>query len=556
MKHSLRLVFGIIFCILFAVSALVLALQMMDNIYVFRSPLHDTPPIPGRSLGEATARRVVFVLVDGLRYDTSLKEEVMPVLNGLRSQSASAEMVSKPPTFSTPGYGVLLTGAWPYLSDAPAFNVGYEDTPVLTQDNLFSAAKRQGLKTAVSGYYWFEKLIPQDALDTSFFTPGEDNAADRAVMDAALPWLDQEEYQFILIHLDQVDYAGHHEGGARDPNWDAAAARADAMLGEILAELDLTQDVLFVCSDHGHIDRGGHGGNDTDTLSEPFLLAGVNVIAGNYGEVEMVDVAPTLAVILGTNLPASSQGRVLTEMLNLPDAVLQNLPEETARQQSKLLTAYVAAIGQKINVEDSVMDAQRDVADYQKTLNEARMVRLLRERLLRFAMGAVLLVAGLFLLKRWPPAGLWWMLVGVVLYSLLFHMYYLVFGMNTYSYSAVPGETELIGGNGLAALIALFLTGFMLGWRNWVNNGAMYAAQRYLQFTLVLILLTAIPFYSHVLWSGLFATWTLPAINLHFLALLSLIQILFLGVGGLILMSVAAYMARRIQYKQRAKTIA
>ena len=40
-------------------------------------------------------------------------------------------------------------------------------------------------------------------------------------MNAALPWLENNEAQFVLIHIDQVDYAGHHEGGAQSSNWDA-----------------------------------------------------------------------------------------------------------------------------------------------------------------------------------------------------------------------------------------------------------------------------------------------------------------------------------------------
>ena len=80
-------------------------------------------------------------------------------------------------------------------------------------------------------------------------------------VDAALPWLQSAEYQLVLIHLDQVDYAGHHEGGPQDPRWNQAAQRADDLLAEILAAVDLEQDTLLVVSDHGQIDPGGHGGH-------------------------------------------------------------------------------------------------------------------------------------------------------------------------------------------------------------------------------------------------------------------------------------------------------
>ena len=290
----------------------------------------------------------MFVLIDALRDDTSHKAEVMPFLNELRGRGAWATMHSRPPSYSEPGYTVLFTGAWPDLSDGPTINLDYAEIPTWTQDDLFSAAHRAGLKTAVSGYYWFERLIPQASVDASFYTPGEDRAADRAVVDAATPWLRDPTYRFVLVHIDQVDWAGHHEGGPRDPNWDAAARRADDLLREIAGTLDLDRDTLFVASDHGQIDRGGHGGHDPITLVEPWVLAGAMTVPGSYGDVNQVDVAPTLAVLLGTNIPASAQGRPRVEMLALSAEQKGAVEAAVAGQQAALMQAYGKAIGRPV----------------------------------------------------------------------------------------------------------------------------------------------------------------------------------------------------------------
>ena len=93
--------------------------------------------------------------------------------------------------------------------------------------------------------------------------------------------------------------------------------RVDDHLREIAATLDFGRDTLLVVSDHGQIDRGGHGGQDPIALVEPFVLVGAGVKPGSYGDVNQVDVAPTLAVLLGANIPATAQGRVRTEMLAL-----------------------------------------------------------------------------------------------------------------------------------------------------------------------------------------------------------------------------------------------
>ncbi len=160
MKPYLKIIASIVMCLLLAGGAYFWATGIMDSLYAYRSPLHDSPPSPGQPLGEPVTRRVVFVLVDALRVDTASQPDVMPFLNELRQQGAWATMHSRAPSYSESAYSVLLTGAWPDVSDGPTMNLEYEEIPVWTQDNLFSAAHRAGIKTAVSGYNWFEKLIP------------------------------------------------------------------------------------------------------------------------------------------------------------------------------------------------------------------------------------------------------------------------------------------------------------------------------------------------------------------------------------------------------------
>jgi hypothetical protein len=197
----------LVIAVLFALAggAYLWANAMVDGFYTFRSPLKDDPPQPGATLYDPPVRRVIFVLIDGLRLDTALDAGVMPHLNELRRQGAWAEMHSQPPSYSSSAYSVLLTGAWPDLSDGPPFNLAYEDIHVISQDQVFSAANRAGLGTAISAYYWFEKMVPQAAVDAGFYTAGEDHAADRDVVDAALEWIRQGDHQLTLVHLDQVD---------------------------------------------------------------------------------------------------------------------------------------------------------------------------------------------------------------------------------------------------------------------------------------------------------------------------------------------------------------
>ncbi len=536
MKKYAGLIIGIIICIAVIVVAYLWTTDIMDSVYAYRSPLQYTPPQPGEVLGKPNTRSLVIVLIDALRYDTSLKTDVMPFLNQLRSEGAYAFMHSLPPSYSEPGYSVLLTGAWPDISDGPAMNLDYADIPTFTQDNIFSAAHRSGLQTAISGFNWFEKLVPQQAVTASYYTAGEDQVADEQVLEAALPWLRAGTYPLVLIHIDQVDYAGHHEGGPIDPRWDEAATRADDLLKEIATTMDLTQDTLLVVSDHGQIDTGGHGGQDAIVLQEPFVLAGKGVLPGNYGNVEMVDVAPTVAAILGTNTPATSQGHVRIPMYDFTLSQVDTIKTALAAQQSQLAQVYQDAIGQPVEVKPG----EDVVAATQDAMQSAETSRLTLERVPRGII-TFIVVFGLLILAGWharPNYG--WMVLGVVSYIIIFNLKYLIIDQKTYSLSSVLSATNLITSTALTTLLALFF-----GWLLVILGTRIYrmkpraAAGLTMKFILVTLSFLAIPIFFNYFLNGATVTWTLPNFLFSFLGVIFLIQALVVAAIGLFLTGIS-----------------
>lgn len=581
MKPSTFIILAILLCLLLAGGAYSWATGLMDSLFAFRSPLNAQPPVPGPALYPADtpppAGRVVFVLIDALREDTALRPEIMPFFNQLRAQGAYARMHSRPPSFSTPGYSVLFSGAWPELNGGPVMNVDYEALTPWPQDNLFSAAQRQGLQTAVAGYYWFSKLIPAGIVAESFYTPDEDQSADRQVVDAALPWLRDGRYPFVLVHLDQVDYAGHHEGGPRGLGWEAAARRADALLAEIVAELDLTRDTLLVCSDHGQIDAGGHGGQDRVALIEPFLLVGAAIRPGEYADVQMVDVAPTLAALLGTNLPAAGQGRPLDEMLLLAPEHQKALKMGLEAQQRGLWESYRAALGAAPDLSADVLAAGKlaqgggPLEVFQAAIEALREQRLNSERLPRGLLAALVgllpPLAAALAFRRQPgreseargatrvQPRLWpWLLAGGGLYLLLFNLGYAVLAGRTYSFSSVGGDMDLILTSAanvvLGLLPAWLLCLFGLGL---YHRSAVQAAAASLVLTLTVAWLLALPALLSYVLNGPSVTWALPEFNTLFVGLLALIQLLFVALLGPLLAGLAALATRVAPRSGRAQ---
>lgn len=537
MNRKLLLLLSIAACLVIAVVAYFWATGMMDSMYAYRSPLAAQPPAPGAPAGDALTRRVVFVLIDGLRTDTAADPQVMPFLNGLRTTGASATVHSLTPSYSAPGYTVLFTGAWPEFSDGPPINLAYEEYIPWTQDHLFATAHRAGLATAVSGFNWFEKMIPQDTVDASYYTPNEDDASDRAVVAAALPWLSDDAHALTLIHLLQVDYAGHHEGGPQDPRWNAAAQRSDDLLREIVGTLDLSQDTVLVTSDHGHIDRGGHGGQEPIVLVEPLVVAGAGVKPGAYGDVQQVDIAPTIAALLGTAIPASAQGQVLTDLLDLSAGDLSGIQTAAQAQQQGLAAAYTAATGQTLDV----AAGSDPVAATQAAITAARTARATSERLPRLLLALVIVGVLGFVAWRTRSRALAWMVGAALVYVLVFNLKYAVLDGRSYSLSSVISAGDMIAtiatNAALAAVVAWLV---LLVALRLYRQAPAAAAQTTLTWTLLTIALVGLPALLSFVLNGAQVSWALPEPATYFLGFLAAMQMLIIAVVGLLLAGVAA----------------
>lgn len=513
---------------------------LLDSVFAYRSPLHAAPPAPGAPLGQPLTSRVVLVVVDALRDDTSLKPEVMPFLDQLRHQGAWATMHSQPPSYSQPAWTTIVTGAWPEINDAAPINVDTDKISPWTQDHIFAAAKRAGYKTAVSGYQWWGKYLSPNLYDAAYLTASEDEAGDHDVVNAAMPWLTGGGYQLVLIHIDQVDYAGHYEGGPRDPRWNAAAARTDGLIKQIAGALDWNRDTLIVVSDHGQIDRG-HGGQDPIALVEPFVMAGRGVKPGQYPDVQQVDIAPTMAVLLGANIPASSVGKPLLQMLNVDASREAQVTAAWNAQQDLVATAYEKAIGvaQQASVSGTTAYARMVAARDARDSNEVWPRRI-------SALVVALAGAGILIWRRSRNAAM--LFLAAIVYVLVYNLIFAVIAGNVYSLSAVPssgatGLTVEIAEFTLIAVIVAWLAAMLLSGA--FRRGALAAAQATYGLAFVTIYLLFLPALIGFAVNGAVTTWRLPDFLLAFLHFSNLMQAMFVAVLGIVLSGVAAFVGWR-----------
>ncbi|HEY4242398.1 MAG TPA: alkaline phosphatase family protein [Kofleriaceae bacterium] len=428
-------------------------------------PLSHTAPVISDPHTPRLARRVILVIVDGLRYDRSFE---LPFLDELRRRGLDLEAQSAYPSWSRPNYVNILTGVPPLASGV---RTNHHTAPVLL-DSLMDRVHAAGLASAYASDYG---LIPALFLRPTRALPApvpddEDDDTDETALDldeviyggsprapdAPLvspfddsryaPWpggfaesgeaLVAGNAELVVLLVGAVDAAGHAHG-ANSPAYREAAEQVDRALARVLAKVDLAQDAVIITADHGHTGRGGHGGTEPEVLSVPLVMAGAGIApSGSVTDATLSDLAPTVAALLGIPAPGHGLGHTLVGALAL-DAAAAARRVQADNVRLSHTTAVVAAA---TAAAESRLQAHR-TARVALVCGGALLAGLLalflvRRRVMRFA--PRLLVAGV-------PG-----------FFLVYYALIAVFG-ERFSPSLVPADGTLAGAlvkYGIAAMLA------------------------------------------------------------------------------------------------------
>jgi len=107
----------------------------------------------------------------------------------------------------------------------------------------------------------------------------------------------------------RIDEAGHSHGAA-SLEYAEAAAWSDRLLGTLWAARPADDETLWVVlSDHGHRGAGGHGGPEPSIRMVRACVAGGKVQPGKQRMIHLIDLARTVADVLGAHLHPDAVGR-------------------------------------------------------------------------------------------------------------------------------------------------------------------------------------------------------------------------------------------------------
>ncbi|WP_426051118.1 alkaline phosphatase family protein [Brevundimonas sp. SL161] len=274
---------------------------------------------PASSVAAQTVRHVIVIGVDGLSPDGVMKADTPTLDNMMANGSWSLHARGVMPTTSGANWASILNGAGPEQHGVTSndWQVGEFNFPTSVTGSggffpsIFQILTDQHPEWEVGSIYnWegFGNLYDHRFVDYDVNGENEDQttALATAYIRASRP-------NFLFVHLDHVDHAGHQYGHGT-PQYYEAVARADALIAEIrqaTIEAGIADDtVILVTSDHGGVGKG-HGGETLAELEIPWIAYGGGVNRGVELDlpINTFDTPATAAWLLGADIPYAWLGR-------------------------------------------------------------------------------------------------------------------------------------------------------------------------------------------------------------------------------------------------------
>lgn len=275
------------------------------------------------------ARHVLFVVVDGLRWDIAHDEQTMPRFAAALRHHISAEIWSSPISMTSSAVLAYGTGQRASL-DQVLENLR---PPQVRVNSWLQNAHAAGLRLMGAGDPAWAQLYGKylfDFRDDPVGAAVERDFNARTFGNARE--LQSRSPDFLVVHFVTPDHQGH-AFGIRSARYRSSMHAFDQDLFAWLDSLPRNWTVL-VTSDHGAAESGTHGTDTTEQRRCPLLAYGPG-IAEQVRErrtLDQVELPGLFAALLGVPTAEQSRGAALLEWLDVPAQARRQLAcAETAR---------------------------------------------------------------------------------------------------------------------------------------------------------------------------------------------------------------------------------
>lgn len=274
-------------------------------------------------LARAAVEHVLVIGCDGMG-SLAFTSSNAPVMHRLMKEGAwTLRARGVMPTSSSPNWASMIMGAGPEQHgitsndwetnkfEIPALEKG-SDGMFPTMFRSVREARPHARIVVVHDWDGFGRLLERSCANQITHVKGSPLTAS-----AAADIIRTNTPDFLFVHFDDVDHAGHTFGW-KSPQYFKAVDMIDTLIGDLLTALKdagvLDKTLILVTADHGGTGTK-HGGDTIGELEIPWIIHGPGVAAGHEIKkpVNTYDTASTLLHALEIKQPAVWIGRPVTE---------------------------------------------------------------------------------------------------------------------------------------------------------------------------------------------------------------------------------------------------
>jgi len=266
-------------------------------------------------------KHIILIGVDGLGANYLSKATNIPVIQSIITNGATtmhARCVS--PSSSAVNWASMVMGAGPELHGFTEWDSKKPEIPSRVTDHyglfptVYALLRDQKPDSKIGVIYsWggIGYLFPKKAVNKDDYTGNDSLTADHAAA-----YIQNDKPNFLFVHFDGVDGAGHGIGWGTKDYYDAIQ-RTDKYIGQILASIKKAgieeNTVVIVTADHGGI-KTSHGGKSIQEMEIPWIAIGRNVKKSTdlNQSIMTYDTAATIAWLFGLKVPQVWIGRPIT----------------------------------------------------------------------------------------------------------------------------------------------------------------------------------------------------------------------------------------------------
>jgi hypothetical protein len=278
-----------------------------------RLPRYPERPEAAGAPAAAIAKRVYVIVVDGCNRGRLWQADA-PVMDRLAREGTEYLAVEPAhPARTVVCFSSMLTGATPAehgmrSNFAPRLGV--------RRESVFDVLERDGRTGRLVGIAHLLDPFGHDVV-RSVTSVQPTSEIDRSLTAEARRVVDEDDPDLLVLQLLAADQLGHVRG-VRSPEYLDQLAETDRHVGEFLDFLErrgrLEGATVILMADHGQgRGIGGHGHLDWGERPVPFVVWGAGAVPGSISHEprSVLELAPTLARLLGVARPAAARGRPL-----------------------------------------------------------------------------------------------------------------------------------------------------------------------------------------------------------------------------------------------------